>query len=272
VLSAPIHHHLNLTGQDVLTYASWTLTVVLIGVAVALGRREKGTPFYVYMVLASMVAALAEPLYDEGMMLYFYSTHGMQRTITVFNTPQPIWAYSGYAVLYAAPAIYIVRKVELGALTRRGVFAVAGVEFLMSCVFEIAGINMGTYTYFGPHVARIFHYPVVIAALESAQVICFAIASAQLKRRARSRWDMLALFVIFPCTMYLANFGAGSAVIIGIHAQHTNHAVVWVTTLVSIACAGALIRLAASFLPRSQAQPASEAAAAPAAFGALAPS
>jgi hypothetical protein len=36
-----------------------------------------------------MVAALAEPLYDVAFALYFYSTHGMQRTFTAFNIPQP---------------------------------------------------------------------------------------------------------------------------------------------------------------------------------------
>src|SRR5580704_13869705 len=145
MLTAPIHHHPDLTGQHILTYGSWGLTVVLIAVAIRLGRREGGTPFYLLLVLASMVAALAEPLYDVGFSLYFYSTHGMQRTITAFGIPQPIWAYSGYAVLYAAPAVYICRKTAQGTLTRSGLLALAGVEFLMSCAFEIIGINIGTY-------------------------------------------------------------------------------------------------------------------------------
>jgi hypothetical protein len=201
------------------------------------------------MVLASMVAAFAEPLYDVGFSLYFYSTHGMQRTITAFGIPQPIWAYSGYAVLYAAPAIYICRKIRQGTLTRSGLLAVAGVEFLMSCAFEMIGINIGTYTYWGPHVFRIFEYPVVIGVLETAQVVCFAVAAAQLRQRASSPAALLALFVIFPITFFMANFGAGAAVIIGIHAQNTTRLIVTLATLVSIGCAAVLIRFAASFLP-----------------------
>jgi hypothetical protein len=107
----------------------------------------------------SDVAALAEPLYDVAFALYFYSTHGMQTTFTVFNVPQPIWAYSGYAILYAAPAIYICRMIHQRRMTRAMPLKVAGVIFLMSCAFEIIGINMGTYTYWGPHVFRIFKYP-----------------------------------------------------------------------------------------------------------------
>ena len=169
-----------------LSYGSWILTVALLVVAVQLGRREKGTPFYVYMVLASMVAALAEPLYDVGFALYFYSQKGMHHTFTAFGVPQPVWAYSGYAVLYAAPAIYINRKLARGKLDRRELLPVAGVIFLMSCAFEMIGINAGTYTYWGPHVLRIFKYPLVIGVLETAQVVCFAIAAAELRKRARS--------------------------------------------------------------------------------------
>jgi len=244
-----VHHHLNFAGQNVLSYGSWILTVALLVVAVQLGRREKGTPFYVYMVLASMVAALAEPLYDVGFALYFYSQKGMHHTFTAFGVPQPVWAYSGYAVLYAAPAIYINRKLARGKLDRRELLPVAGVIFLMSCAFEMIGINAGTYTYWGPHVLRIFKYPLVIGVLETAQVVCFSIAAAELRKRARSSLDLLGLFAIFPVTMFGANFGAGAAVIIGIHLGNPTTAIVTVLTLVSIGCALVLIRLAASLLP-----------------------
>jgi hypothetical protein len=251
-----VHHHLNLAGQNVLTYGSWILTVALLVVAVLLGRKERGTPFYVLLVLSSMVAAFAEPLYDVGFALYFYSTHGMQTTFTAFGIPQPIWAYSGYAVLYAAPAIYINRKIQQGQLTRGGLLPVAGVIFGMSCAFEMIGINVGTYTYWGPHVLRIFKYPLVIGALETAQVVCFAVAAAELRRRSRSALDLLALFVVFPCTFFLANFGAGAAVIIGIHVKDTSTLLVTLTTLLSIGCAAVLIRLASSFLPAGAPAPA----------------
>lgn len=269
MLTAPIHHHLNLTGQNVLTYGSWGLTLVLLVVAVHLGRKEGRTPFYLLIVLAAMVAALAEPLYDVGFSLYFYSTHGMQRTFTAFGIPQPVWAYSGYAVLYAAPAIYICRKLQQVTLTRSGLLAVAAVIFLMSCAFEMIGINAGTYTYWGPHVFRIFQYPVVIGALETAQVVCFAIAAAQLRQRVNSTTGLVALFVIFPVTFFAANFGAGAAVIIGIHVQHTTRLLVTLTTLVSIGCAATLIRLAASFLPAARLQAETESATAGGGVGRL---
>jgi hypothetical protein len=95
-------HHLNLTGQNVLTFVSWALTIILLAVTVEMGRRER-SPFYVLIVLAAMAGAFAEALYDVAFSLYFYSTHGMQTFYTVFGIPQPVWTHSGYAVLYALP-------------------------------------------------------------------------------------------------------------------------------------------------------------------------
>jgi hypothetical protein len=209
----------------------------------------------VLIVLAAMVAAFAEPLYDEAFSLYFYSTHGMQTFFTAFGIPQPVWTHSGYAVLYAAPAVYVGRKVKQGKLSQNGVYAIAVVELLMSCVFEIVGINIGTYTYWGPHVFRIFHYPIVIGILEAAQVVCFSVAASQVRLRARRPVDLLALFVVFPCTFFMANFGAGAAVIVGIHAKGSTQLLVTLTTLLSIAFAAVLIRLAASFAPAAAEAP-----------------
>jgi hypothetical protein len=247
-----VHHHLNFAGQNVLSYGSWVLTAALLVVAIRLGRKENGSPFYGLLILAAMVAAFAEPLYDVAFSLYFYSTKGMHHTITAFGVPQPVWAYSGYAVLYAAPAIYINRKLQQGKLDRAGLVPVAGVILLMSCAFEMIGINVGTYTYWGPHVLRILKYPLVIGVLETAQVVCFSVAAAELRQRSRSPLDLLALLAIFPVTFFGANFGAGAPVIIGIHLGNPSTAIVTVLTLVSIGCAGLLIRLAASFLPAAQ--------------------
>jgi hypothetical protein len=248
------NHHLNHTGQDVLTVASWGLTVVLLVVTIYMGRKER-TPFYVLIVLAAMVGAFTESLYDTAFSLYFYSNHGIQTFYTAFGVPQPVWTHSGYAVLYAAPCVFIAQRIHKGRLRAEALYTWAGVELLMSCVFEITGINIGTYTYWGPHVLRIFHYPLVIGVLEAAQVVWFAVAASLLRRWASSPWAMLGLFVVFPCTFFLANFGAGSAVIIGIHLQHTTRIAVCLTTLLSMLFAVVLVRFEAAAIPPARTVP-----------------
>lgn len=248
----PIDHELNLTTQAILTYASGALTLVLLGLAVRMGVRER-TPFYPLMVLAVAVGAFAEPLYDVAMNLYFFSTEGMWTHFTAFDIPQPIWTHSGYVVLYASAAIYIARAIHHGTLTRRKLFLWAGVELLMSSAFEIFAINMNAYSYWGPHTFRIFEYPLVIGVLEASQVMCFAVAAAVLRSRVTDSWQLLGLFVLFPCTFFMANFGAGWPMIISINADHTSTALVAVASLLSMAFAAVLVRFASSFLPSAAA-------------------
>jgi hypothetical protein len=245
----PIDHPLNLTAQAILTYASWGLTVVVLALAIRMGMRER-TPFYALMVLAAMVGAFGEPLYDVAMMLYFYSTPGMFTHFTAFDIPQPIWTHSGYVVLYAVAAVFFARAIWRGTVTRRRLFIFAGIELAMSAAFEIFGINAGTYSYWGPHVLRIFNYPLVIGILEAAQVICFTVVAAQLRARTTESWQLLGVFVIFPVTFFGANFGAGMPTIIALHTKDTSTALIMACTLVSIALAVALVAIAALFLPK----------------------
>ena len=235
--------------QAILTDVSWALTIVLLAIAVWMGMRER-TPFYALLVLGALFGAFAEPLYDVAMMLYFYSTPGMWTHFTAFDIPQPIWTHSGYVVLYAAPAIYITRQIARDAMTRRTLFVWAGITLLESAAFEMIGINGGLYTYWGPHVFRILQYPLVIGVLEAAQVICFAVAASVLRNRHTSRWQLLGLFVLFPCTFFMANFGAGWPTIIAVHLKHTSVPTVTAATVVSIGFAVVLVWAAASLLPQ----------------------
>ncbi|MDT5328216.1 MAG: hypothetical protein QOF25_5368 [Mycobacterium sp.] len=248
----PLDHALNLTTQAILTYGSWALTAVILGLAIRMGIRER-TPFYALMVLAATVGAFAEPLYDVAMMLYFYSTAGMLTHFTAFNIPQPIWTHSGYAVLYASPAIVIARAIGRGTLTRSALYIWAGIELLMTSVFEMVGINGGTYSYWGPHVFRILQYPLVIGVLEAAQVVCFAVAAAQLRARCGRQWQLLILFVLFPFTFFGANFGAGWPTIIAVHLEHPSTPLIAAATVFSIGFAVMLVRAAASLLPQTSA-------------------
>lgn len=249
--------------QAILTDVSWALTAVLLVLAVWMGVRER-TPFYALLVLGALVGAFAEPLYDVAMMLYFYSTPGMWTHFTAFDIPQPIWTHSGYVVLYAAPAIYITRQIARDAMTRQTLFFWAGITLLESAAFEMIGINGGLYTYWGQHVFRIFQYPLVIGVLEAAQVICFAIAASVLRDRHTSLWQLLGLFVLFPCTFFMANLGAGWPTTIAVHLKHTSTLAVTAATVVSIGFAVVLVRAAASFLPQ---QPAVDAASRPSRSG-----
>lgn len=248
-MTAPYDHPLNLLTQSILVFGSYGVALVLLAIAIRMSVQQK-TPFFVLIIVAAALGALAEPLYDVGFSLLFYIP-GIWSSFTAYNIPQPLWAYSGYVVLYAGTAIFICDQIARG-LTPKGLYRWAAIEFLCSCVFEMIGINGGAYEYWGPHAFRIFQYPLAIGVLEAAQVICFSVAAAELRRRSKGPLPLLGLIVLFPCTFYFANFGAGAPLIIALHLAHPAPTLVAITTLISIGFALVLIRGAACLLPASQ--------------------
>jgi hypothetical protein len=244
----PIGHELNLTTQAVLLYGSWVVTAAVLLIAVRMGIRQR-TVFYPLLVVAVLIGAFVEPLYDTAMMLYFYSTKGMVTHFTAFGIPQPLWTHSGYVVLYAVPALFITRDAWRGTLTNKRLYTFACLEFLMSCAFEMIGINGGAYTYWGPHTLRVLHYPLIIGVLETAQVVVFAVAAAVLRRRVTHQVGLFGLLVLFPCTFLGANFGAGWPTIIAIHLAAPTIPAVVLGTVLSTILALLLIRAASALLP-----------------------
>tara|TARA_B100000378_G_scaffold233676_1_gene199449 strand:- start:17443 stop:18285 length:843 start_codon:yes stop_codon:yes gene_type:complete len=250
-MTPPIDHPLNLTTQAILTWGSWGLTAVALLIAARLGVRER-TPFYVLLILAAMFGAFAEPLYDEGLMLWFYEP-GIWSHFTAFGVAQPNWTHSGYAILYGSAAMIITKSIHDGAISKNSVYIFFALELTMSCVFEMFGINGiggGAYEYWGPHVFRLFNYPIIIGILEATQVICFSLAAIELRQRATHPAHLLGLFAIFPMTFYAANFGIGGPVIIALHldAPATSTAFVTFGTLLSIGLVFIVLRMAGAVM------------------------
>ncbi|SEP85942.1 hypothetical protein SAMN04488038_10215 [Solimonas aquatica] len=242
----PVDHPLNLTTQAVLVFGSYAIWAIALLVAIIAGLRQR-TPFFVLVIMAAAFGGLFEPLYDEGLMLWFY-TPGQWTAYTAFGIPQPWWVYSGYVTLYGTTAAMICHQITKG-MTRGMLYRWAGIELACSCAFEMIGINGGAYEYWGPHAFRVLDYPIVIGILESAQVICFSVAAAQLRQRATSPLQLWGVFALFPATFYMANFGAGAPVIVVLHTAQPAPWLIPAATLLSIGFALLLIRFAAELLP-----------------------
>lgn len=254
--SAVMAHPLNLTWQAAFTWISWAVVVAMIAVAVWLGLRQR-TPFYLFAVLAAGVAAFAEPLYDVAYDLWFYNAHrdgsqgAMWSHFTAFGVVQPNWTHSGYIILYAAISLYAGRRMYEGRLTGRGLLVIWVIEIVTSCVFEMIGTGVNVYTYYGPFVLRLWHYPLVIGVLEGTQTLLFTVLAVQIWRRVRTGWGLTSLFGAFPMTMFGVNFGLGAPVIIALHLNGAvySQALVWVATFLSIGLCCVAVRGAWLFLP-----------------------
>jgi hypothetical protein len=251
-----IQHPLDTTWQNIFTYGSWGIVVIMLLIAWRMGAGHR-TPFYVLAIVAAGVAAFAEPLYDVAFDLWFYDAHAngapgaMQTHFTAFGVIQPNWTHSGYIILYANACLYAGRRIYQGRLTRRGLFLIWLAEITVSCVFEVIGTGVNVYTYYGPYELRIWHYPAVIGVLEGTQVVLFTVLAVQLWRRVSSGWALFALLAAFPITMFGANFGIGAPVIIAMHLKQGTFSsgLVWVATFLVMGLCVLAVRGASLFLP-----------------------
>jgi hypothetical protein len=249
-------HELSMSWQNIFTWASWAIVLVMLAVAVRMWVRQR-TPFYLLACLAAGVAAFAEPLYDVAFDLWFYDAHngrpgGMYSHFTAFGVVQPNWTHSGYVILYTSACLYAGRRLYQGRLGRNGLFLVWGAEIIASCLFEIIGTGTDVYTYYGPYELRLWNYPLVIGVLEGTQVVLFTVVAVLLWRRVVTSWGLTGLFALFPVTFFAANFGLGSPVIIALHLEPAKFSsgFVWAATLLSIALCVVAVNGLSKFLPR----------------------
>ena len=249
-------HELDLVWQQIFTWVSWAIVAVMLVIAWRMGWRQR-TPFYLLACLAAGVAAFAEPLYDVAFDLWFFDAHGGQSGaawghFTAFGVVQPNWTHSGYIILYASACLYVGRAMYEGRLGRRGLFLVWLAEMMTSCVFEIIGTGTDVYTYYGRYELRIWNYPLVIGVLEATQVVLFTVLAVQIWKRVSTPWGLTALLAAFPVTMFGANFGLGSPVIIALHLDDpaSSRGIVWAATLLTIGLCVVAVNGASRFLPR----------------------
>jgi hypothetical protein len=245
----PYDHPLNLTTQSVLTFGSWSLTALFLAIAIAKDKRD-GSIFYTTLVLAGLAGAYAEPLYDVGMTLWFY-TPGIWSHFTAFDIPQPNWTHSGYVVLYSATAMFICQNIRNG-LTATGLYCWFAFDLACSMAFEIIAINGGAYEYWGPHTFRVLEYPLAIGVLEATQATCYAVLAAIIRERASSNTMLLSLFLLFPAVFFMVNFGLGSPLIIALHWQTPAPLLVQFASIVSILGSLFAVYVAARVLPYVQ--------------------
>lgn len=248
MLSPPLQHPLNMVTQSILTYGSWSIAMVLLVVTVARGR-SNGTWFPVILVLASAVAALAEPLYDIAFKLLFFIP-GQWTLFTYADIPQPLWTVSGYMILYAGPAVFICERLDRG-ISRQGFLLWAAATLLISSAFEIYGIAGGAYAYWGPHPLRILGYPVVVGVLETSFVMSFSVLAHAYRRQTGDGLTLLGIIPLFPLVFYGVNFGLGAPTLVMLGVAPPSPIGVMLGSLLSITAAVAVVVGLAGYVTRA---------------------
>jgi hypothetical protein len=133
---------------------------------------------------------------------------------------------------------------------RVDIFKYAGLTFVTTAVFEIAAINLGLYTYYGPRPFRLFDYPLWISVMEAAQITGFAVVATVFKQRSAGGLSVLGLFVLYPAHFAYALLGAGFPALIAINMDAPSTALVWATGVISMGFAAVALLLVSDLLVR----------------------
>jgi hypothetical protein len=242
----PVGLPLNLTGQTVLSAAT---SVVALGFVVYAAwlclRRRTSAPA---LLLASGVLCLAlEPVYDEQFHIWFHDGGAMWGTYSAYGMTQPVWVPITYAWCYGGQALLVWRRLADG-MTRAGLLRMTGLLWAIFTVFELVGINLGVYTYFGDHPFRLFGLPIWVEIPNTVLTVVAAVAFARLEPVLRGA-GRASLLAVVPAAFAMLSFGAAFPTLVVLSEVGRPAAVVYAATVVSVALSVAILHLAVQAVP-----------------------
>lgn len=235
------------TGQTIMTVAVAIGVVAVSVLAVRLSLRHRtGVP--VAVAIGALLSAFVEPLPDATANLWYYAVD--QKTIyTSFENPFPIWTWFTYLVFYGGGGLGFWVLVERGADRRRIYLAciplalyLAGAELFMINVMEV-------YTYYGHAAFVVGHFPLWIPVLNTSIIVMIGVGSARIRRSLPTRDQLLPALLLPGGAMTLGLLFAPAAVQTVTHTEDPSTALVYGATLVAVAMALGLIRVATLLMP-----------------------
>ncbi|HTK65807.1 MAG TPA: hypothetical protein VL595_25720 [Pseudonocardia sp.] len=242
----PVDQPLDLTGQTVLTAAT---SVVALGFALftlrLCLRRRTWAPA---LLLASGVLCLVlEPVYDDQFHIWFHDRGQMWGTYSAYGMTQPVWVPITYAWCYGGLALLVWRRLMDG-MTRAGLLRMTGMLWAIFTVFELVGINLGVYTYFGDHPLRLFGLPIWVEIPNTVLTVVAAVAFARLEPLLHGI-GRASLLAVVPAAFAMLSFGAAFPTLVVISEVGRPTALVYGATIVSLALAVAMLHLAVQAVP-----------------------
>lgn len=252
----PVGHPLDTGSQAAFTIA--TAVVAVVALAVFAGTARRRSSVWPLAVLASgVLCLLLEPVYDNSFHVWFYGGQGgagLWKAYTAYGMAQPLWVPITYVWCYGGLALWAATRVDRG-LTRRGAAKLALVFAGIYLTFELVGINLDVYTYFGRHPFRVLGFPVWVTVSNATIGVIAGILVARLRPMLPGP-RVWALVPVIPAVFAMISFGGSFPALVALNMPNPPTALVWLAAIVSMALSGALLSLACLLLPSSLGAPA----------------
>jgi hypothetical protein len=250
--SPPVEHVLNTGGQLTMTIGTSIVAVGFYVFAVRMARRER-SPWPVIVMLGSALCMLLEPVYDANFHVWFYDRGEIWGLYSAYGMTQPIWVPITYLWVYGGLALLVCRHLIRGG-SRRDMGRLIVVVFTVFSLFELIGINLDTYEYYGPHPFRVMGFPLWLSVMNTTVSITAGVAVYRLLPvvRGAERWLLL---VVVPASFAMMEFLAFPALVV-INTDDPPMWLVYAAVLLAVAISCAAQRLVLKAVPEHRRAPA----------------
>lgn len=234
------------TGQTILTVG--TSVVAAIVLALVVGVAVKHRSIWPLIIIASgFIMFPLEPVYDDSFHIWFYNGGDIWPFYTSYGMVQPIWVPITYLWIYGGPALLVARRVEAG-LSRRGVIKLAVFVYAVFTIFELVGVNLGVYGYYGSQAFQIAGFPIWMSVNNTAICIVGGVLFAHMRKRleARAVW---ASVITMPLVFGALSLGAAFPFLAVANMPETEATAIWIASAASTVVGALALYLTAQTLP-----------------------
>jgi hypothetical protein len=242
----PVDVAVNGVGQVIMTVGVAIGIVLVVISAVRLARRWS-TPIPILIPAATLIAACAMPM-NDAIASAWYFVPGQMTLWTTFGVSLPVWTFFSYVAFYGGFGLLFWNLAERGTTRKQIARAMVGM-WVFALVTEIAGIQLGTYTYYTEQPFRIAEFPAWVSLCNVGICAGIGIGSARLRRWLPTRELVGPALFLGPALVVVGLFGTTFPMLQVSHTVDPSMWALYAAAVASIILAATMCYFATRFIP-----------------------
>jgi hypothetical protein len=242
----PVDVAVNGVGQAIMTIGVAIGVAIVVVSAVRLGRRWS-TPAAVLIPVSTLLAACMMPMPD-AIASAWYFLPGQMTLWTTFGVSLPVWTFFSYVAFYGGFGLLFWYRSERGDTRKQMVRAMAGM-WVFALATEIAGIQLGTYTYYTDQPFRVAGFPVWVSLCNVGICAGIGIGSARLRRWLPTRELVGPALFLGPAVVVVGLFFTTFPMLQVSHTVEPSTWALYAAAVASLVLAATMCYFATRFIP-----------------------
>jgi hypothetical protein len=140
---------------------------------------RQGTPQPLLFLIGGMISYVTEPFFDL-MVCAWYPEIGTDSFLRAFNVSVPTWVIAPWGFYIGGQAYWVFRKFTEG-MTASTLWKLFPIFWFTNVAFEIPGLQLGVYTYYGPQAFKVFGFPLWMGMANATMPIVIAAVAYALR-------------------------------------------------------------------------------------------